>query len=165
MTKSQKFYVPVVLILLIGVTACSPKSDTPVETAGVASESTVDSAALAREAELEAARRDSIRQALEATRISYDEEGTFAIQLSAWRSMEKAEEIANEWKEKGFQSSFVVESGREESGDIWYRVRIGNFADREMAERAKSVLAREHGTESWVIDLSADPVAAGSNPI
>ena len=163
MMKSKNLFIPTLFILLVGFTACSPKSDTPAEPV-VAPETSVDSVALAREAELEAARRDSIRRALEATRISYDEEGTFAIQLSAWRSMEKAEEMANDWKEKGFQSSFVVESGSEESGDVWYRVRIGNFADREMAERAKAVLMREHGSDSWVIDLSADPVAPTSDP-
>lgn len=158
--KNQLLFV--FLILFTGVVACSPKSE-PVE-APVAEEVVVDSAALAREAAIEAARRDSIRQALEATRIVYSEEGSFALQLSAWRSMEKAEEMANEWKEKGFQSSFVVESGREESGDIWYRVRIGNFADRAMAERAKGVLISEHSMDSWIIDLSADPIAAESDP-
>ncbi len=148
----------IIILLLSAIVACSPKSEP--EQSPVVTESIEDSAAIEREA----ARRDSIRQVLEVTRIDYSADGKFALQLSAWRSIEKAETMANQWKERGFQSSFVIESGTEESGDIWYRVRIGNFADRTMAERAKSVLISEHGLDSWIIDLSTDPVAAESDP-
>jgi cell division septation protein DedD len=106
--------------------------------------------AFEEQARLEAARRDSIREALERTRIVYDEKGRYVVQLSAWRSMAVAESHVEMWKQRGFNSSYLATTGDASTGDVWYRVRIGRFADRAMAERVRGILATEHGTESWI---------------
>lgn len=105
------------------------------------------------------ARRDSIRNALEQSRILYAEDGHYVVQLSAWRSEQKAGEISDLWKSRGFRSSFVQESGDAQTGDLWYRVRIGNFATRDMAERVQRRLRDDYQTTSWVSDLRQDPTA------
>lgn len=122
-----------------------------------------DSLEQAYEAEIEQMRQDSIARAEadsieaeeeerreQANQIEYDEDGDFVVQIEAWRSEVKAQQQAEEWKERGYDQSFVVTYGDEDTGDVWYRVRIGQFDTREMAERLSSKLEEEHDTRSWV---------------
>ena len=121
-----------------------------------------DSLEQAYEAEMEQMRQDSIAQAEEdsiaaeeerreqANQIEYSEDGDFVVQIEAWRSEVKAQQQAEEWTDRGYNQSFVVMYGNEDTGDVWYRVRIGQFETREMAERLQSKLEEEHDTRSWV---------------
>ena len=62
----------------------------------------------------------------------------------------KANQQAEEWIEKGYDQAYVVSYGNEETGNVWYRVRIGQFNTREMAERLQEKLREDHDAVSWV---------------
>lgn len=140
--------------------ACSP------EEPGVEqpSEAVQDSLEQAYEAELEQMRQDSIAQAREDSlaavqeqeqerqenTIEYSEDGEFVVQIEAWRSREKAQQQADQWIERGYEHAYVVSYGNEDTGNMWFRVRIGQFDSHEMAQRLKTELEEEYGTTSWI---------------
>jgi len=99
---------------------------------------------------IEQARADSIAAAEEERRVEFSDDGDFAVQVEAWRSDEKAEQQADRWKERGYDHAFVVTYGNPDVGDVWYRVRIGRFDTREMAERFKNRISEDYDTQSWV---------------
>lgn len=108
------------------------------------------------------AQQDSIRALLEELSaepvVAPQDEGRYVVQLSAWRSELKAQEIADSWVSMGFANAYVQEFQIPESpGDTWFRVRIGYFSTPEAAERMKGRLASEYNIESWVSDISQDP--------
>lgn len=152
---NRRSFPAILPLFAIALASCQPaersSSDTATEMViEPAAQDSADVRAFEEQARLETARRDSIREALERTKIVYDETGTFVVQLSAWRSMAVAESHVEMWKRKGFNSSYMATSGDDSTGDVWYRVRIGRFADREMAERVRGILAAEHAAESWI---------------
>lgn len=99
---------------------------------------------------IEQARADSIAKAEERQQFDYSETGEYLVQVGSWRSESKAERIADEWKDKGFEYVTVEEYGNPDTGDVWFRVRIGQFDTREMADRLRRVLAEDHSAESWI---------------
>ncbi|MDR9387501.1 MAG: SPOR domain-containing protein [Balneolaceae bacterium] len=103
----------------------------------------------------EAARQEALRQQAEAERttLNYDDEGMFVVQLSAWRSADKAETMKSYWVDQGFENSSVVEVGDPSTGEIWYRVRIGTFANEQDASKAVTLLMDDHSTEGWAYHL------------
>ncbi|MFU8812733.1 MAG: SPOR domain-containing protein [Balneolaceae bacterium] len=108
--------------------------------------------------QLEQARLDSIAQAQadsiaaeeERRRVQYSETGPYLVQVAAWRSPAKAQQQADAWMERGYERAFVVEYGTPETGDVWYRVRIGRFETRDMAERVQDNLRQDHDAQSWI---------------
>jgi len=110
------------------------------------------------QAELEQMRRDSIEQARadsiaaeeERRRVEFSDDGEFVVQVEAWRSQSKAQQQADKWKERGYDRSFVVMYGNRDTGDVWYRVRIGQFDTRDMAERFRNRLSEDYDARSWV---------------
>lgn len=107
-----------------------------------------------RQAKLEQQRQDSIAAAkqreIERNRIEFDSNGAFAVQVGAWRSLDKAEAMVQKWVNQGFDKAFVVKFGKEETGNIWFRVRLGRFATIEMAEKFQAKLQREQNVDSWI---------------
>jgi len=100
------------------------------------------------------ARQDSIAEAERRSQIEYSNDGDFAVQIQSWRSEAKANEELNMWKNRGFENAFVVKFGNEETGDVWYRVRIGRVETREMAENLQDKLSNEFDTQSWISRLN-----------
>ena len=98
---------------------------------------------------IEQARRDSIAKVMEQQRIVYDEDGNYTVQVEAWRSEHKAEEKLDLWRERGFDNAKVVKVGNEDTGNIWYRIRIGRFASEEMAIRFQEKIREDYGADSW----------------
>lgn len=126
-----------------------------------------DSLEMAHEEQMEQMRRDSIEKAQESEEqepeedraereITYTDTGEYSLQIEAWRSREKAESRTNRWKEAGFEHVYIIEHGDSETGNLWYRIRMGNFETRDHAEAMMNRLADEHQTQSWV--------ATGSRP-
>lgn len=94
-----------------------------------------------RQDSIEQARQDSIQAAKERererNRIEYDSNGAFAVQVEAWRSKNKAEAQVQKWVDRGYENAYVVKMGNEETGDIWFRVRLGQVATKDMAENCR----------------------------
>lgn len=106
-----------------------------------------------RQDSIEQARQDSIAAAKEReerNRIEFDSNGSFAVQVEAWRSEEKAEAQVQKWVERGYENAYVVKFGNEDIGDVWFRVRLGHLATKEMAEKLKNKLQEEYNEPSWI---------------
>lgn len=80
----------------------------------------------------------------------FSEDGFYVVQLGAWRSQEKAQFYINEWKDRDYPHAYVKEYGDAETGDLWYRVRIGFFDSVENAQNFGEKLAGEYNTGYWV---------------
>lgn len=151
------YLLPLTVGLIFTLTQCdqpaSESTPTPEELAAIeqAREDSLQAVARAEEA----ARQEALRQQIEAERttLSYDEEGMFVVQLSAWRSAEKAETMQSYWVNAGFENASVIEVGDESTGEIWYRVRLGRFATEPDASKAVTLLMDDHSTEGWVYHL------------
>jgi cell division protein FtsN len=151
------YLLPLTIGLMFTLTQCdqpaSESSPTPEEIAAIeqAREDSLQAVARAEEA----ARQEALRQQVEEERttLSYDEEGMFVVQLSAWRSAEKAETMQSYWVNAGFANASVIEVGDESTGEIWYRVRLGRFATEQDASKAVTLLMDDHSTEGWVYHL------------
>tara|TARA_B100001093_G_C26292351_1_gene785816 strand:- start:167 stop:631 length:465 start_codon:yes stop_codon:yes gene_type:complete len=116
----------------------------------------IDSLRVAEQAALEArmqAVQDSLaaveaaQLAEEATKTAYtfDENGIYVLQTGAWRSEVKANLIADRWSRR-VSAAYVVQSGDETSGDVWFRVRIGYFPTMQDAQN----FGDEMGLSYWV---------------
>ncbi|MEX2600874.1 MAG: SPOR domain-containing protein [Balneolaceae bacterium] len=150
--------------------ACGPSEEELQQQELMEQQAHEDSLEQVRQAELEEMRRDSLARA-EAERearlaeeaaeaepepilIEYAENGPFTVQVQSWRSEEKARQRAELWRTQGFEHAYVVKHGDESTGDVWFRVRIGNVATIHMAERLQKKLNEEFNTESWVDELA-----------
>lgn len=119
-----------------------------------------DSIEQARQDSIEQARQDSIQAAKkrekERNRIKFDPNGQFSVQVEAWRSEKKAENQVQKWIDRGYENAYVVKYGNEETGDIWFRVRLGHLATKDMAEKLKDKLQREYNERSWISLTKSD---------
>lgn len=119
-----------------------------------------DSLEQVRQQQLQQQRQDSIQQARqdsieaaqrekERNRIEFDSDGAFSVQVEAWRSREKAQAQVQKWKDRDYENAYVVKTGNEDTGDIWFRIRLGRVATQEMAEKLEAKLQRNHDAQSW----------------
>ncbi|MDZ7716235.1 MAG: SPOR domain-containing protein [Balneolaceae bacterium] len=106
----------------------------------------LDSIAQARQDSIDAAEKKQEQR----TQIEFDENGSFTVQTEAWRSEVKAKRQAEKWRERGYEQAYVVKYGNEETGDIWFRVRLGKFATKAMAEKFQTVLSEDYNANSWI---------------
>jgi septal ring-binding cell division protein DamX len=156
--KTALGYLIVAGLAILLIQGCGPSEEELREQERARQQAVQDSLQLVYEAQMEQMRQDSIEQArldsiaaAEAKRtFEYSDTGRFAVQIESWRSEAKAQAQANRWKERGFENTFVVKYGDEDSGDVWYRVRIGRFDTREMAENMTSALREDYGQDSWI---------------
>jgi cell division septation protein DedD len=90
---------------------------------------------------------EAAQLAEEATKTAYtfDENGIYVLQTGAWRSEVKANLIADRWSRR-VSAAYVVQSGDETSGDVWFRVRIGYFPTMQDAQN----FGDEMGLSYWV---------------
>lgn len=156
--KTALGYLIVAGLAILLIQGCGPSEEELREQERARQQAVQDSLQLVYEAQMEQMRQDSIEQArldsiaaAEARRtFEYSETGRFAVQIESWRSEAKAQAQANRWKERGFENTFVVKYGDEDSGDVWYRVRVGRFDTREMAENMTYALKEDYGQDSWI---------------
>lgn len=100
------------------------------------------------------ARQDSIAAAKkkeeERRQMSFNTTGDYSLQVEAWRSQDKAQAQVQKWKDRGFENAYVVKYGQEETGNIWFRVRLGRTDTRKKAEQLGQNLKEEYDTEYWI---------------
>lgn len=82
--------------------------------------------------------------------IAFNTSGPFSVQVGAWRSREKAEQQISTWKQRGFSNAYVVKYGTEETGNIWFRVRLGRVNSKPMAEKLSKLLDMKYNENSWI---------------
>ncbi len=81
---------------------------------------------------------------------SISESGSYVVQVGAWRSEEKAQSFVSKWSDRNYPSSYVIQTGNEATGDVWFRVRVGYFTTRDAAKEFGANLAGEINTGYWV---------------
>lgn len=152
-------YLSVYAFILIGpvllITACGPSEEEQQQQ----EQARQDSLEQVRQQRLEQQRQDSLAKvradSMEQARkspanVSFSENGRFAIQVESWRSRRKAQARAEKWKERGFDNAAVVQYGNEETGDVWFRVRLGRLDSRQAANQLQESLQEEYQANSWV---------------
>lgn len=106
----------------------------------------LDSIAAARQDSIDAARKQEEQR----RQLSLNESGSYALQVGAWRSEEKAQSQLSTWRERGFENAYVVQVGNEDTGNIWYRIRLGRAESKEAAQQVGQNLKQEYETDFWV---------------
>jgi cell division septation protein DedD len=144
------------LALIMVVQACGPSE----EERRAAEQARLDSLRQVEEqriAEMMQAREDSIARAREQQRIAeeeakpqFAEDGTYAVQVGAFRSEESANNYKNKIADREYPHIYIVKIGEEETGDVWFRLRVGFFAEKADAEELGEELGTELNTGYWV---------------
>jgi cell division septation protein DedD len=162
----KKYTILLLAVIFItgGVVGCGPSE----EEQRKAEQARQDSLEQLRQEQLEQerqdsiARADSIKAAEEAKKaeeeekrmdVAFDEDGNYAVQVEAWRSQRKAEEQIEKWQDRGFENAFVVQHGNEETGDVWFRVRLGRLSTQEDARNLQTRIKENYGADSWIATL------------
>lgn len=89
----------------------------------------------------------------ETPKYNFNENGSLAIQVEAWRSREKAEAQVSKWVNRGFDNAYVVMHGNKDSGDIWFRVRLGRAATKDAAEQIGTNIQETYNTPYWIANV------------
>lgn len=100
--------------------------------------------------EAEERRLAEIEAEKERRRLEYDVNGKFTVQIEASRALSTAERELALWKKRGYTDAFIVKFGDEETGDVWFRIRLGKFATRQMAEKAAGLVFEDFKRKTWV---------------
>ena len=80
------------------------------------------------------------------------EGGRFTVQISSFRDMNYAEKLASKLEKKGYPA--FVRPIKLPNGQIWYRVNIGKYPDRNSAQLSAMELQMEEALKTMVIPLS-----------
>lgn len=88
--------------------------------------------------------------------VKYDEEGSFAVQVEAWRSEVKAEQRVAFWKDQGFEYASYAADGDDLTGDLWFRVFLGRFANIENAQQFQDIFAGMFNSDTWITTTNGD---------
>lgn len=88
--------------------------------------------------------------------ITFSSTGAFAVQVEAWRSREKAEEQVSKWKKRGFSNAYVVKHGNEDTGNIWFRVRLGKVTDESTAQQLSQLIQKKYSEKTWITESKSE---------
>ena len=73
----------------------------------------------------------------------------YTIQVASWTSLEKAKEDMNELIELGFDT-YIEEYFDKKNNIQRWRVRIGSFKNKELANKVKDELSKFRGENPWI---------------
>ena len=74
----------------------------------------------------------------------------FTLQVAAVKAKKQADAAVSKLKKKKVQDVYVVKIPRKEGG-FWYKVRVGKFTEREMAEKIAVILMNQKKIRSYFI--------------
>jgi len=148
------------VVLFFSLTACGGESEAEREARLQAYQDSLRAVEQAKVAEMMAQMQDSIDAAAAAETIEepepdsgtygFTEDGNFVVQVGAWRSEEKAQAFIDSWSDRNYPNAYVVKTGNEMTGDVWFRVRIGNFSTKVDAENFGAEISQELNSGFWV---------------
>lgn len=105
-------------------------------------------------AQAESQRLAAIEAEKERRRIDFSKDGKYTVQVEASRGNDLAEKQVQVWKKRGFPDAYVVQFGNEATGEIWFRVRLGSFATKKMANKAANLVFEDYKLKAWVTTKS-----------
>lgn len=76
--------------------------------------------------------------------------GSYALQVSSWRSQWKAQKELKMWKERGYDHAYLMKYGNEKTGNIWFRVRLGHLQTHADGEQIGKEVASKYDIKFWV---------------
>ena len=82
-------------------------------------------------------------------------EGKLTIQVSSWPDLKEAQTELEELQDLGLDA-YIQKTYFEETGEIWYRVRIGSFLEMEIAKQAASEISSILNLNTWVDHIRVD---------
>ena len=77
----------------------------------------------------------------------------YTIQIAAWPSLEQARKDQLRLIEEGFDA-YIERHYRKEKDAVWYRVRLGNFSDKNKALEVQDQIESILGIKSWLDIIS-----------
>jgi cell division septation protein DedD len=92
---------------------------------------------------------DSKPKAPAATHVSLNQGGDYTIQVGSSRSLEQASELKGRLSKKGY-AAYVQSVDLSDKG-TWHRVRVGNYRDKEGAERVAGDLRSRESLPATVM--------------
>ncbi len=163
--KTISVYLLTAVTLIAMLSACGPSE----EERQRREQARQDSLEQVRQQQLQQQRMDSIARAKkqaradslakvrkeeeQASQIQFNSNGSLAVQVEAWRSRDKAQNQVSKWKERGFPNAYVVKHGNEDTGNIWFRVRLGRVSTMEMARRLGQQLQEKYDEPHWIAEV------------
>mgnify|MGYP002277391518 CR=1 FL=1 len=114
-----------------------------------------DSAAKAKQQKQQQKEQQEQEEKLTLDNINFNSSGAFSVQVEAWRSQDKAQQQVSKWKERGFSNAYVVKVGNEDTGNIWFRVRLGRISDKPSAERLSKLVKQKYNEKSWISETGS----------
>ncbi len=161
--KKISLYTLLFAITMVAFQACGPSE----EERRAAEQARLDSLRQVEEqriAVMMQAREDSLakvqaqeemeQQKEQEQRPSFAEDGSYIVQLGAYRSESEANKYKNKLAQREYPQVYTIKVGDEETGDIWFRVRVGFFGSKEDAEEFGAQLGQELNTGYWVSKVS-----------
>ncbi|MFV1882908.1 MAG: SPOR domain-containing protein [Balneola sp.] len=158
--KNFSLYTVLLAVTFMTFTACGEseaekqaRQQAKLDSARVAEQQKIDAMMQAYQDSVNAANPEGMETSEEESTAmsgSISETGSYVVQVGAWRSEEKAQSFVDRWSDRNYPSSYVVKTGNEDTGDVWFRVRIGNFETRDAAEEFGASLAAEINSGYWV---------------
>ena len=157
--KNISLYTVLLAVTFMTFTACGEseaekqaRMQAKLDSARIAEQQKIADMMAAYEDSVNAANPEGMEEMEEETSVSssISETGSYVVQVGAWRSEDKAQSFVDMWSDRNYPSSYVVKTGNEETGDIWFRVRVGNFETRDAAQEFGTNLAAEINTGFWV---------------
>ena len=147
-------------VLFFSISACSGESEEEKQARLQAYQDSLRAVEQAKIAEMMAAMEDSVNAANEEELMEeevdmpgeygFSEDGNYVVQVGAWRSEEKAQAFVDGWADRSYPNAYVVKTGNELTGDVWFRVRVGDFATKQDAENFGAELGSEINSGYWV---------------
>ncbi|MDZ7808706.1 MAG: SPOR domain-containing protein [Gracilimonas sp.] len=157
--KNLGIYTLVFAFALISIQGCGPSE----EERRAAEQARLDSLRQVEQQRIDQlmqAREDSLARVAEQQAMEKEEEqeksgnfaenGDYAVQVGAFRSETQANSYRNKLRDRNYPSVYTVKVGDEKTGDIWFRLRVGFFANEADAEAFGSELGKELNTGYWV---------------
>jgi cell division protein FtsN len=154
--KKLSIYILLLGIAVVSIQACGPSE----QERRAAEQARLDSLRKVEEnriAQLMQAREDSLAQVAQQQQIEEEEQGpnfaeggNYVVQVGAFRSEDAANNYKNKLSNRDYPHLYVVKVGDEETGDIWFRLRVGFFGAKEDAQEFGAELGAELNTGYWV---------------
>lgn len=151
---------PLNTLLFVGfsllMTACGP-SEEDLQMQSQARRDSLAQALAQREAGTDSSATEAVPQAAGTSDqpFAFDEAGRFVVQVGAWRSETKASDLVDVWKQRGYTAAYMEAFGNENTGDVWFRVRLGKLVSRTDADALVNQLKQRHGLSAWVDTMKA----------
>ena len=80
---------------------------------------------------------------------SDNSEKKYTIQVASWPTLEQARNDQISLRESGYDA-YTEQYYIKSKDQLWWRVRVGNFTDKNKATQVRNKLAKERGNDLWI---------------